>query len=161
MTAASWVGRRQQPDSRPGSYALLMYLRHGQSVTVGRLGPCDLFRGWYLYVGSAFGPGGVAARCNHHRRISRNPRWHVDYLRRIAPLRAIWFTYAKTSQEHRWAAVFRNHPGVDMPLLGFGASDCDCPSHLYRIKKRPDLRHFSILLQSQSEQESPVYCEIL
>ena len=155
------MGRHCAPDSRPGSYVLLMYLRRGQAVTVGSLGPCVFSRGWYLYVGSAFGPGGVEARCNHHRRISQNPRWHVDYLRRIAPLRAIWFTHDRIAQEHRWAAVLRHSTDLELPLPGFGASDCDCPSHLYRAPKRPDLGHFSLLLQSHSGQESPVYCEIL
>ncbi|MEW8259618.1 MAG: DUF123 domain-containing protein, partial [Candidatus Thiodiazotropha taylori] len=63
-----------------------------QQIQVGRLGLCDFTRGWYLYVGSAFGPGGVAARCAHHRRISPRPRWHIDYLRAVTNLRQIWYS---------------------------------------------------------------------
>ncbi len=161
MIPASRVGRRHHPESRPGTYILLMYLSQGRSLTIGRLGAQALTRGWYLYVGSAFGPGGVAARCNHHRRISQDPRWHVDYLRTAAPLRAIWYCHGSMPLEHRWAAILEQIAGLKAPIAGFGASDCDCFSHLFQTRVRPDLGHFSTLLQSQSGQGDPVYCEIL
>jgi hypothetical protein len=31
-------------------------------------------------------------------------------------------------------------PGASIPLVGFGASDCHCASHLYFFKSRPHLR---------------------
>jgi Uri superfamily endonuclease len=138
-----------------------MHLPRGQSLTIGRRGTQAFARGWYLYVGSAFGPGGVAARCHHHRNISPRPRWHVDYLRRAAPLRAIWYCHSAAPLEHRWAEVLAGNADLSAPIAGFGASDCDCFSHLFRANNRPDLGHFSTLLQSQSGQDDPVYCEIL
>ena len=155
------IGRRLAPEALPGTYVLLMRLARGQSLRVGRLGSRDFRRGWYLYVGSAFGPGGVSARCNHHRRISQRPRWHVDYLRQAAPLRAIWFCHAPEPLEHRWARVLSSAPEVSMPLSGFGASDCDCPSHLFHLPTAPDLGHFCRLLQSEVGGGVSVYCEIV
>ncbi len=152
---------RRSPGPLPGTYVLLMRLARARPLTIGRLGRFDLPRGWYLYVGSAFGPGGVAARCNHHRRLNPNPRWHVDYLRRAAPLRAIWYCHGTLPLEHRWAAALAEYAGLKAPIAGFGASDCNCCSHLFHAGMKPDLGHFSTLLQSQSEQDGPVYCEIM
>jgi Uri superfamily endonuclease len=138
-----------------------MRLARGQTLNVGRLGSQRFRRGWYLYVGSAFGPGGISARCNHHRRVSTRPRWHVDYLRVAAPLRAIWFCHAVEPLEHRWAETLANELGLSAPVAGFGASDCDCPSHLYYLPIAPDFGHFSRVLQSQVSGGVSVYCEIV
>ncbi len=153
--------RRRTPGPLPGTYVLLMRLAGAQSLAIGRLGLCELPRGWYLYVGSAFGPGGVAARCRHHRRISPRPRWHVDYLRAVAPLRAIWFSHAAKPLEHVWASRLARDPALTIPIPGFGASDCDCATHLFHARRKPDVRHFSALLASQAEDSVAVGCEIM
>jgi Uri superfamily endonuclease len=145
------------PGSLPGTYILLMRLPRGQALTIGYLGRREFARGWYLYVGSAFGPGGVAARCNHHRRVSTRPRWHIDYLRQAALLRAIWFSHEPTHLEHAWAGVLAGQPGLSLPVRGFGASDCDCPGHLFYSASRPDIRHFSAITQSESGGNAQIY----
>ncbi len=145
----STVGRGVMPGSLPGTYILLIYLRRGELLSIGRLGSHRFSRGWYLYVGSAFGPGGVAARCNHHRRVSPRPRWHIDYLRAAAPLRAIWFSHEPERLEHDWADVLGGVWGLSAPVEGFGTSDCGCSSHLFYAASRPNIRHFSALAQSQ------------
>lgn len=119
-----------------------MQLSEQQQIKVGSLGLLSLKAGWYLYVGSAFGPGGVKARCGHHRKVSSRPRWHIDYLRRFAPLREIWFTHDPARREHQWAGVVNKQRGTEMPLPGFGASDCDCKSHLFYTAKRPSFDGF-------------------
>ncbi|MEJ2395726.1 MAG: GIY-YIG nuclease family protein [Candidatus Thiodiazotropha sp.] len=138
-----------------------MRLARGETLTIGRLGRERFLRGWYLYVGSAFGPGGVAARCRHHRQVSTRPRWHVDYLRAVAPLRAIWFSHAEAPLEHLWAARLGGELGLQQPMPGFGASDCECASHLFFVPTRPDMRHFSMQLASDLCGDSSVYCEIV
>lgn len=65
-------------QSAPGSYALLFHCAKAVEVAVGRLGHLQLEPGYYIYLGSAFGPGGVRARTEHHRRISKKPHWHLD-----------------------------------------------------------------------------------
>ncbi len=45
-----------------GTYVLVMRLGRLRRVRVGRLGVQEFPAGLYLYVGSAFGPGGLRAR---------------------------------------------------------------------------------------------------
>jgi len=67
-------------QAQPGTYALVMRCSSDQQVEVGKLGSLRLQSGFYVYVGSAFGPGGLKARIAHHVKISERPHWHIDYL---------------------------------------------------------------------------------
>jgi Uri superfamily endonuclease len=58
---------------------------------MGSLGRLQLRPGYYVYVGSAFGPGGLRARIEHHARPAVRPHWHIDYLRRYTRLEAVWY----------------------------------------------------------------------
>ena len=120
----------------------MLQLASAQQISVGRLGAVQLQPGWYLYVGSAFGPGGVQARCGHHRRISVRPRWHIDYLRAVAELREIWFSHDLQRREHQWASLLGRSRGASFPLPGFGSSDCDCDSHLLFFSNIPSFNGF-------------------
>lgn len=124
-------------EKGPGTYALILESRVEQSLQIGRRGSMALVPGFYLYVGSAFGPGGIAARIAHHRRIAQRPHWHIDYLRLVLPLTECWFSYEARHMEHHWAAVAGGLQGASIPLARFGASDCDCPSHLFHFSERP------------------------
>jgi len=130
------------PTNQSGTYLLLMQLQEAQQIEVGRLGMLPLKAGWYLYIGSAFGPGGIKARCGHHRKISVRPRWHVDYLRAVAPLREIWFSHDPARREHQWAGLVRERRGMQVPMPGFGSSDCDCETHLLYTAQRPSFDGF-------------------
>ncbi len=130
-------------DSRPGSYVVLLAPNQPGRVQIGRLGTLVLDGGVFLYVGSALGPGGVAARCRHHRRIASRAHWHLDYLRPHCRLLAFWIAHGDQRLEHQWAAALSDLPGACWPLARFGASDCRCPSHLIRVPETPtpaDLR---------------------
>ena len=118
-----------------GTYGLMMYLPAFQALTVGRLGTHRFNRGWYIYVGSARGPGGVAARLRHHLGICATPHWHLDYLRPWTRPRLAWA--AACTREHQWAACLGALPAAVIPLAGFGASDCRCTSHLIYFPRRP------------------------
>jgi Uri superfamily endonuclease len=130
-------------------------------LDVGRLGRIVLARGWYLYVGSAFGPGGVAARCKHHRRISERPRWHIDYLRAASRLREIWFTHDSRRREHQWAGILRSHMGLEIPSSGFGASDCDCESHMFYVVEKPDFQSFQACVHADLAGHGVIHCEFV
>ena len=124
-------------NDRPGTYALVFFAPRGACVQVGRLGELRVCRGTFVYVGSAFGPGGLAARVRHHMCSRAAPRWHLDYLRDHLRPREVWFTHDVAHREHEWARVFRDLPSASEPLAGFGASDCRCPSHLFRFPSPP------------------------
>jgi Uri superfamily endonuclease len=121
----------------PGSYLLSYHAREAFRVQIGRLGVFDGCPGWYLYVGSAFGPGGLRGRMNHHLHSTASPRWHIDYLRGVCRIVQIRYSVG-VRLEHDWASTLCAGAGGSIPLPRFGASDCKCPAHLVHM---PDLSY--------------------
>jgi Uri superfamily endonuclease len=128
--------------NQPGTYALLLACKRSGRLRVGKLGQMALRPGVYVYVGSARGPGGLAARITHHRRVSARPHWHVDYLRAVCDPVEVWFLTAADFHEHAGAGAGAELPGAAMPLPRFGASDCHCAAHLFWFDHPPALRTF-------------------
>ena len=126
----------------PGTYALIFLSSRPSQLIIGRLGTLHLKTGFYVYVGSAFGPGGLKARIAHHRRRAVRPHWHIDYLASSLMLTEIWFTYDPVHREHQWAEIISNTRGVSVPLAGFGSSDCRCEAHLFYCDSRPSGQSF-------------------
>lgn len=123
---------------KPGTYALLLSSATDTAIRIGQLREMRLQPGYYVYVGSALGPGGVRTRLAHHMRPAQRPHWHIDYLRTRTTLEGAWCCYGRKSRECRWARRFALMPSASVPLPGFGSSDCECKSHLFYFKKRPD-----------------------
>ena len=128
--------------AQPGTYALILRLDRPVSVRIGKLGNLRLARGFYVYLGSALGPGGLRARVAHHLRAAQRSHWHIDYLRAHTHVERIWFCYDARRREHQWAGVLSGVERTAEPLVGFGASDCTCASHLYFLRHRPSLPRF-------------------
>jgi len=128
--------------AQPGTYALVLECRKTDLLRVGRLGRLRLQPGFYVYVGSAFGPGGLAARIQHHRHLAARPHWHIDYLRAACELIDVWFTADRVRREHSWANDVARLQGAGIPMPGFGSSDCQCETHLFLFKTRPSLSSF-------------------
>lgn len=119
-----------------GTYALVLACASARRLRIGRLGLLYLHPGCYVYVGSAFGTGGLRARISHHLRVALRPHWHIDYLRRRARPEAVWYI-SGARREHEWAELIGTMRGAAVPMLGFGSSDCDCPAHLFWFEDRP------------------------
>jgi len=117
------------PGASGGTYTLLLTLPEPAELEVGALGAYALDAGAYAYTGSALGSGGFA-RVDRHRRVAAGDHdtrhWHIDYL---------------TGHPETELVAVVTSPGVDAecavagrlpdgPIAGFGASDCDCRSHL-------------------------------
>lgn len=122
--------------SEKGCYHLLFSLPHPRRLRIGALGTHHFPAGWYLYTGSAFGPGGLAARVARHRRGGR-PHWHIDYLAAAARLEEVRLMPEVVRRECAHAAAARALPGASVPVSRFGASDCRCPAHLVHFGERP------------------------
>lgn len=116
-----------------GTYALLLSCPRARTLRIGRLGDHRVPRGWYIYVGSAFGPGGLQSRCRRHLRPLNRRHWHIDYLRPAAFLTGLWFTTDPVPREHQWSEMIVDLPGASVPVPGFGSSDCRCRSHLFHF----------------------------
>ena len=124
-----------------GCYVLALRLEAPHRLRIGQLGELDFPAGWYLYAGSARGPGGLVARLARHRRRlgpDKRPRWHIDYLREQATWGSAWGRAADERLECGWAAALRMLAGAQVVAPGFGASDCHCPAHLVHVSALPD-----------------------
>lgn len=142
--------------SESGTYALLLRADAEGKIEVGALGTMTVRPGVYVYVGSAFGPGGVQARARRHARTEGGSHWHIDYLRAVTVLESVWYTHDHTRRECWWAQVLCNDPGACFPCPGFGASDCDCSTHLLRFEARPSLGAFRKEVQDRSPEHAPI-----
>ncbi len=121
----------EAPGKRPGTYGLLMRSARPGRLRVGSAGQLALKPGLYLYLGSAFGPGGLGARLGRHTTRSKSKHWHIDYLRPRTSLICAFFSTSSERLEHLWASRILALPEAEIPLTRFGASDCRCPSHLF------------------------------
>lgn len=115
----------------PGAYALVIGLAGGLAFEMrGR--PVSLAPGNYLYCGSAYGPGGIAARAGRHARRHKKRHWHVDHLTVIGQVAAIYAL--PDGSECALVEQALSADGVDVPIRGFGASDCrNCAAHLLSL----------------------------
>lgn len=122
----------------PGTYALILTLKSPRTVSIGKLGEFTLLGGYYLYLGSAYGPGGLRARLGRHLRGSDQAHWHIDELRQIAAVAGWGYTVARVAKktippvECQWSQLLAGYPSASIPVPKFGASDCrsGCPAHL-------------------------------
>lgn len=149
------VARGDGDDGDGGTYVLFLRPRSSGRVRVGSLGTLELRPGCYAYVGSGFGPGGVEARLRRHLEGGGAVHWHVDYLRRRSEPEEAWVTRDPERREHEWAAALAGLPEGEVPLPGFGSSDCACPTHLIHFGRRPPLERFRRAAARQAEDEPP------
>ncbi|MDE4908469.1 DUF123 domain-containing protein [Methanogenium marinum] len=107
-------------------------------LPIGALGETTFPAGWYIYVGSALGPGGLA-RADRHIRVfhaggEHPPRWHIDHL--LSDNRFILTAAVCGETEDRLECTLAHYLGGD-EIGGFGCSDCRCTSHLFYRNNNP------------------------
>lgn len=132
---------------------LILRLPRPMIIRVGRLGHFQFPAGWYAYVGSARGPGGLAARVSRHLRSPKPPRWHVDYLRDYAQPIETWYATGALKRECTWAQTLSGLASASIPAPRFGASDCRCAAHLIHFATPPDLAPFAHAVGESVSQE--------
>jgi Uri superfamily endonuclease len=120
--------------SRPGTYILLLEIPRETRARVGRLGRLAFEPGLYGYVGSALGPGGLAARLRRHAAGTKRRHWHVDRLSSHARVSGALWIEGRRRRECAWASWVRR---VAVACVeGFGSSDCRCAGHLFLLGPR-------------------------
>ena len=129
--------RERNGAEMKGTYALVLQLERQEEITIGKLGTFAFPAGYYLYVGSALGSGGLEVRLARHRRRDKKLHWHIDYLLEYAQLVEVWSAASTEKLECLWAQAARQLPGSETPVPGFGSSDCRCPSHLIYLVGKP------------------------
>jgi Uri superfamily endonuclease len=138
-------------DSASGTYALLLRAETAEPLLVGTLGRIDLRPGYYAYVGSALGPGGLQARIARHLDPARPRHWHIDYVKRAMRVVEVWYVVDPVRREHAWASAFASLSQASIPMKGFGSSDCSCPAHLFHFAAAPKLATFARALLRAGE----------
>jgi Uri superfamily endonuclease len=129
MRPFTHMNRDNRIPSDPGAYALVIRLRREFDAPVGALGTIHLAPGCYVYLGSANGPGGIAARVRRHLRADKRMHWHIDRLTGAGAISDI------AAQPGGSECALVDHlmtvAGIDVPVAGFGSSDCrQCRAHL-------------------------------
>ena len=145
--------------NQPGTYAIVLKSTAERSIKVGKLGMLRVQTGYYIYVGSAFGPGGLEARIAHHQRTSHRSRWHIDYIRPAAKICEMWYTFDPRPREHQWAETLASARESTIPFPGFGSSDCNCLSHLFYFKSKPTIASFRRRLHAKIKDHEKVFLE--
>ena len=120
------------PD--PGAYGLLIRLRSQFLGRVGALGQVTMPPGAYLYLGSAYGTGGLPARLRRHLRADKRVHWHVDHLTNAGTVERIFVL--PHGRECDLVDTALQLPAINAPFAGFGSSDCRrCTAHLLAIPR--------------------------
>lgn len=124
----------------PGVYLLTIQLRKKTSCrTANKI--IELPSGYYVYAGSAM--GGLEGRLGRHFSVTESKHWHIDTLLaegKVVDAQALPTT--DKNAECELAAQMTRWPDVEV-VSGFGASDCDCDSHLVWSKTRPFMTPFA------------------
>jgi Uri superfamily endonuclease len=115
----------------------LVFQTSGCTIPIGALSPRTFRAGWYIYVGSALGSGGLQ-RLNRHISLARlrdkKPKWHVDYLL-TSPCFSLMYAVSAATADRMECQLARELNKDEIPK--FGCSDCSCTSHLLYRKDDP------------------------
>lgn len=126
--------------SGPGTYMLLLTLPQQAELQIGQTRRIRFDPGLYCYVGSALGPGGLAARLKRHAAGSKRQHWHIDYLLPFTRLLGALVIEDPQRLECAWASWTSEHARAC--ITGFGSSDCTCPGHLFWLGLSADADRF-------------------
>lgn len=109
-------------------YLAFFRLDSREEIETGALGKIEFSPGIYIYTGSAM--KSVEKRLERHFSQQENKHWHIDYFSRKAePLD--YFILPESSEFECFLASILSELGEG--IEGFGCSDCDCSSHLFRF----------------------------
>jgi Uri superfamily endonuclease len=122
-----------------GIYVLEISVSRNISLKVGKLGSVNFDKGLYAYVGSA--QNNVEKRVKRHLSEQKKTFWHIDYLlaNKYVNITGVFFKTAEKSEECGFAAELAKS---SLPVTGFGSSDCECASHLYKLRGVQFLRQY-------------------
>lgn len=110
-------------------YAVTYHLTESiKGISIGKLGQFDFEAGYYVYVGSA--KRNIKARIARHLKLEKKNRWHIDYLRPYLEVQSVQ-SYPEGEGECQLFQQLKSDHNANVPVKGFGSSDCNCDSHLF------------------------------
>jgi len=136
--------KRERGRGMIGSYLLVLFSDGGNSINVGRLGEIDLEKGYYVYVGSAFGKNiSIEKRLARHKKLAQRKigrlRWHIDHLlaNNHVSLRETLLVEANRNMECLISRRLEDIADDVVPRFGSSDCKCGCKGHLYYFRRKP------------------------
>ncbi len=120
-----------------GIYQLLIYLPKSVYIKIGKKGTFRFPKGYYIYTGSA--KNGLKGRVERHLRKEKNHFWHIDYLLDHASVKKVFLFPDDGIDECSLSQKMLKRSKAKVIVPKFGASDCDCPSHLVFFGRLKDV----------------------
>jgi Uri superfamily endonuclease len=121
----------------PGIYHLVIYLPSDMIIEIGKLGQFQFKTGYYVYTGSAM--RGLESRITRHQRKQKRFHWHIDYLLQYGHIIDIIKHITTERLECHFNEKIMSMPFCQIPVKGFGSSDCKCITHLFFFDKKPEV----------------------
>ena len=115
-----------------GIYLLELKLNQTQEIKIGAKGIFSFPAGYYYYCGTA--QKNLKTRLKRHHSEDKNFHWHIDYLLDSGDLTNV-FTWPLPAVGECSLARYLENWGGEIIVEGFGASDCNCDSHLFLFEK--------------------------
>lgn len=124
----------------PGIYIIFIENLVDQNIIIGSIGLIHFKKGFFAYVGSALGGGGLRPRVERHLRKRKKIFWHLDYLTTNEHFEITTIVLIPTSnklecQINRIIIDKLEKLNESETLKNFGSSDCKCHSHLHFLGK--------------------------
>ena len=115
-----------------GIYILFFNIDKNLQLKIGSLEKIKFDKGNYAYVGSA--QNNLEKRIGRHMIKNKKKFWHIDYLlsNKLTKITKIFYKKSGKLEECRIAKKLSKTGSL---IPSFGCSDCNCKSHLFRIKK--------------------------
>jgi len=114
-----------------GVYVLVLNISKNLQAKIGFLGKIKFDKGNYVYVGSA--QNNLEKRIARHTLKNKKKFWHIDYLLDSEFTKVINVFYKK-SRKIEECKIADKLGKTEILIPNFGCSDCNCKSHLFRIK---------------------------
>ena len=123
---------RYEAEDR-GDYLIVLQVEEPVTVAIGSKGDMHFDAGYYIYVGSA--KANLEKRIERHKRKRKQKHWHLDYLRSVSTVVATLPIRSSSDLECELAKAMKVI-SID-EVKGFGCSDCQCESHLFKMDVNP------------------------
>jgi Uri superfamily endonuclease len=118
-----------------GIYCLIIYLRKGENIKTGKLGEFFFRKGYYIYTGSS--QNCLQKRLARHLAQEKKMHWHIDYLLKYGIIKEIMVIDSSKADECNLSNEVSLLSDAKVAANRFGASDCNCKTHLYFFNKKP------------------------
>jgi|TARA_B100001971_G_scaffold125675_1_gene115725 Uri superfamily endonuclease len=120
-----------------GVYSVLLQIPKDLTLKIGKLGSLSFLGGFYVYTGSAMGPGGISKRVSRHLKAKKKMFWHIDYVTDNPRIKVIAVFRAESKQKLECKVNKSIVLSLSASIIsGFGSTDCQesCGGHLLFLK---------------------------